>query len=1164
MKLGIRNDSPTHKIAPSDTTIHGPVLTGVPPVGENELEFLMDNPTRRKLRDSVRSDVKTVGCFSFRILCFPLGNTSTLSANPKIAVYVECVNVENKDPRWVFNSVKFSICIINFKDVRKSLYQEDTHSFCAASIDRGWPDLLSHSDITQESGWLNDANQMCIRATVCVRQADTIPMNSDYNTRKETGFIGLSNLGSTCYLNGLLQSYFHLGKLCEIVYGIDTRAEGPSSPSGGTRMPLPLALQSVFLRMETSAEPVNCTDLIRAFGWDSVDAFTQHDVQELARILCDKLEERLKNTWQDGEIQKLFQGTLENFIECLDVDFKSTREEAFYDIPLNVRGLTNEPLKCLESSLKEFVATEILEKDNAYDAGEKFGKQRAQKGTRFKKLPPVLSFQLKRFSFDYEKLENVKLHDRFEFPTTLNMSGSEYVLHTVLVHSGDVNSGHYYAFVRPHADRDLWYRFDDEQVSLCSQYAAVDDNFGGEDVFPYNYCTNTKPPIRRQRIHSAYMLMYIRRDDLGRILVRPNVSEVRSRVEQESRKIDEKKKLIEEAKQVVNVIVHVPGHSLCDFDTSPSMFPVRSELKARQDMTIRELAQLVSETGVNESPANMALFYWNMSTGRIQLMPLSYTSGPSAIATPKNARITGDVSLYMESPVSDDTTVADRYLRDFVTSTSMDMDSVTKSEIHLLVVSGEKLSQWTTSLDSTRISLVLVKYYCPITSRLICLGVKPVTVYSTIGSLVPYVLEQLNQYLGESPQVDTATISSLSSSVDDWLAFEQIVSLDSAMDIRPIELVGGTFAGHATGSIIVFQKNTIVEAETDESEEEGEEQPNLVVRTVGEHAAMILSSVDVRVFQASADDPLLIDGILANGNFDDSSVVDVMKGSVVKEMRIDTRWTMKAFESKLLRDVRVKENQRLEVYEHYPSAMRDPPLVFSQDRKVGGGCMHLIPTKAKAAPWYTWNVWIVVVPRMSLSVRVFNDHVVEAGMCFIDVEKDFGKGGKNVRVADIIKVVNTKISAPACTYRLVEVCKSEIVKTYGPDEILNLEAAVVNTDNVLYDHIRLEPAGVGRECLVAHVDKQTGKKFGYPFVVEISGSVTAKQIRRMIQKKLDVTDKIMSTWRICSAVGHYLKDDDLVGDKVLIEHSRHPNPQAVNRSNKTDTMISHQKPLTIR
>lgn len=35
-------------------------------------------------------------------------------------------------------------------------------------------------------------------------------------------------------------------------------------------------------------------DLTQSFGWDSTDAFQQHDVQELNRILCDRLEEKMK------------------------------------------------------------------------------------------------------------------------------------------------------------------------------------------------------------------------------------------------------------------------------------------------------------------------------------------------------------------------------------------------------------------------------------------------------------------------------------------------------------------------------------------------------------------------------------------------------------------------------------------------------------------------------------------------------------------------------------------------------------------------------------------------------------------------------------------------------------------------------------------------------
>ncbi|EER08458.1 hypothetical protein Pmar_PMAR013788, partial [Perkinsus marinus ATCC 50983] len=75
-------------------------------------------------------------------------------------------------------------------------------------------------------------------------------------------FVGLRNHGATCYLNGLLQSLYHLGRFREIVYSVDPRAErerllaedelaggdgGDSlacmSPSGGGRLSLPIALQ---------------------------------------------------------------------------------------------------------------------------------------------------------------------------------------------------------------------------------------------------------------------------------------------------------------------------------------------------------------------------------------------------------------------------------------------------------------------------------------------------------------------------------------------------------------------------------------------------------------------------------------------------------------------------------------------------------------------------------------------------------------------------------------------------------------------------------------------------------------------------------------------------------------------------------------------------------
>ena len=57
---------------------------------------------------------------------------------------------------------------------------------------------------------------------------------------------------------------------------------------------LPLALQSLFYKLQYSRTPVSTKALTASFGWSTMDAFMQHDVQELNRVLCEKLEEKMK------------------------------------------------------------------------------------------------------------------------------------------------------------------------------------------------------------------------------------------------------------------------------------------------------------------------------------------------------------------------------------------------------------------------------------------------------------------------------------------------------------------------------------------------------------------------------------------------------------------------------------------------------------------------------------------------------------------------------------------------------------------------------------------------------------------------------------------------------------------------------------------------------
>lgn len=78
-----------------------------------------------------------------------------------------------------------------------------------------------------------------------------------------------------------------------------------------------LQLQRLFVRLQTAGrqgedgvqgvQAVETTAVSQAFGWDEAEAFTQHDVQELLRVLFDALEAELKGTPQAEVRTALYQ-----------------------------------------------------------------------------------------------------------------------------------------------------------------------------------------------------------------------------------------------------------------------------------------------------------------------------------------------------------------------------------------------------------------------------------------------------------------------------------------------------------------------------------------------------------------------------------------------------------------------------------------------------------------------------------------------------------------------------------------------------------------------------------------------------------------------------------------------------------------------------------------
>ncbi|KAH9659380.1 ubiquitin carboxyl-terminal hydrolase 13 [Citrus sinensis] len=468
------------------------------------------------------SEIFIVGGFKWRVLIFPKGNNVD-----HLSMYLDVADSSSLPYGWsryaqfslaVINQIHSKYSVIGIAFLVRLLYECYTqHQFNARESDWGFTSFMPLGELYDPNrGYLvNDT--LIVEAEVIVRR---VVDYWSYDSKKETGYVGLKNQGATCYMNSLLQTLFHIPYFRKAVYHMPTTEN--DMPSGS----IPLALQSLFYKLQYSDSSVATKELTKSFGWDTYDSFMQHDVQELNRVLSEKLEDKMKGTVVEGTIQQLFEGHHMNYIECINVDYKSTRKESFYDLQLDVKGCRD-----VYASFDKYVEVERLEGDNKYHA-EQYGLQDAKKGVLFIDFPPVLQLQLKRFEYDFMRDTMVKINDRYEFPLQLDLDRENgkylspdadrsvrnlYTLHSVLVHSGGVHGGHYYAFIRPTLS-DQWYKFDDERVTKEDLKRALEEQYGGEEELPQTNPGFNNTPFKFTKYSNAYMLVYIRESDKDKII----------------------------------------------------------------------------------------------------------------------------------------------------------------------------------------------------------------------------------------------------------------------------------------------------------------------------------------------------------------------------------------------------------------------------------------------------------------------------------------------------------------------------------------------------------------------------------------------------------------------------------------------------------------------
>lgn len=321
---------------------------------------------------------------------------------------------------------------------------------------------------------------------------------------KANGLRGIYNAGATCYQNVVLQSFLHNPILRNFYL-----SDGHASSNCEDNYCLSCAMDDMFQDFYAveNTNGYTAANVLSGFWINEKKAFEnlvttkEQDAHEFFQFLAEELHERNG----DGKkpeigsehkcnciIHQIFYGKLQSTTTCQNCGGATNQVQSFLDLSLPLENLVQKKGKKGTSTkgnsltLQECLDEEYIKEDKCeYRCHSCDSMQQARRQTSIKKLPNVISIQLKRFEFKTGRNERAqKIETPVQFPLTLNMlqytslarttdisenyelaRSCIFDLFCVIVHVGEIDTGHYLAYCRV---GDQWFAFNDHKVELAS------------------------------------------------------------------------------------------------------------------------------------------------------------------------------------------------------------------------------------------------------------------------------------------------------------------------------------------------------------------------------------------------------------------------------------------------------------------------------------------------------------------------------------------------------------------------------------------------------------------------------------------------------------------------------------------------------------------------
>ncbi|XP_062902026.1 uncharacterized protein LOC134345384 isoform X3 [Mobula hypostoma] len=326
-------------------------------------------------------------------------------------------------------------------------------------------------------------------------------------------FAGLKNQGATCYLNTLLQTWFMTQEVKECIASCSCKEQ--DSLIG--------ELRCLFEQLSHGNEWSLSTE--RLTSQLNLNVYEQRDIEECFRSLVNKLnskmdqENNLRKESNDSSVtgrtmaghfllvphscevppgaeqeqpyslvHKIYQVTMVNSLKCLKCTQSMDEDTFLLDIPLSVCSANAaEKFESMEKGLEQFLKEEKMEGDNKCYCNNCDMKTETSSRYYFKHLPQILTFQLKRFEFDYNCMAFQKITDCITFPLVLEFTRSQDVpnewclkLTVNRVNNGDVGN--------------------DEETPVRPQEEKLEDS---EDIIPETPQSHSQQDSTGQEVNNV-------------------------------------------------------------------------------------------------------------------------------------------------------------------------------------------------------------------------------------------------------------------------------------------------------------------------------------------------------------------------------------------------------------------------------------------------------------------------------------------------------------------------------------------------------------------------------------------------------------------------------------------------------------------------------------